>query len=301
MDKCSTVFNYFTQCIRRCFSSMSYKEIETINEITLISGQPLLVQLNGCRQYAGYDGLTADPGCACVITQKDISIIYEAITNSSEYAYSRFINEGFITLPFGHRVGITGNCVVRDDKIININHINALSFRLAHSCSNNANLIIDDIIKGQDVLNTLIISPPGCGKTTLIRGLAELISGSLYGVVRKCAIVDERYELASCHNGIASLNVGNSSLIISGCKKSVAIPLVVRSMSPDIIFTDEVSGLDDFEAIKYAKASGCKIIASVHGSDEKNNELSSQNFASVFDRIVILNLTSGPGTIAKVL
>ena len=300
MDKETNVFRYFPDCVKKCFYSLSLSEQDNINEITLINGQALLIQINGGRFYLGPYGITTKLNDAYIVNSKDIKYVLGAVTNSSEYAYSRFINDGFLTLPFGHRVGLTGNCVVKNNEITNVNYINALSFRLAHSCLNNANLVIDDVYNKGNVLNTLIISPPGCGKTTLVRGLAELIS-SYCGCIKKCAVVDERFELASCHDGVASLRVGESSFVISGCKKSIAIPLVVRSMSPDVIFTDEVSGADDINAIRYANASGCKIIASVHGVDQTNNEISNCDFIDFFQRFIILDLSSGPGTIAKVI
>lgn len=301
MDKGKAILSYFPQKIRQYFAFISDKDWLSINEIVFINGQAILLQKNGKRTYISSDSYTTDIKTAYKACSDDIGKIYELITKSSVYAYNRFITQGFITLDFGHRVGIVGECVMDDKRIISTKNINALSFRIAHETSSNIDLIYSDIYN-KSIFNTIIISPPSCGKTTLLRAIAKRLScRQSDGFIPKCAIVDERYELSACIDGISSMNTGTSSVIISGCPKNIAIPMLVRSMSPDVIFTDELATEDDIYAIKYASASGCKIIASVHGFDENNNELKYFNIDGLFHNKIILSNKNGPGTIEKIV
>ncbi len=301
MDKGKAVLYYFPKNIKEYFAFIPDTDWCGINEICFIRGQPVLIQKNGRRIYIGNKTYTTDINNAIIILDDDINRIYELITKSSIYAYNRFINQGFITINGGHRVGIIGECVIDNGKIISTKNINALSFRIAHEISSNVSLILNDIYDGY-VFNTLIVSPPGCGKTTLLRSIVRSLGNiQANGFIPKCALIDERYELAACINGTASMDVGTSTLIISGCPKGIAIPMLVRSMAPDVIFTDELASKDDVSAIKYAKASGCRIIASVHGFDENNNELCCYNTKGIFDNIIVLSNKNGPGTIEKVI
>ena len=148
----------------------------------------------------------------------------------------------------------------------------------------------------------IIAAYAGCGKTTFLRGLAnELSSGRNKGNILKCAVIDERFEIAACESGISAMNVGMVTTVISGCPKNIAIPMTVRSMTPDVIFTDELASEKDVIAVKYARASGCRVIATTHGINETCNELSFFNIQKLFDKIIILSSRNGPGTVERIL
>ncbi len=301
MDKGKAVLSYFPKNIREYFSFISDKEWSFINEIVFIIGQAVIVQKNGIRTYITHNSYTTDIGKAYKASADDIAKIYELITKSSAYAYKRFINQGFLTLDYGHRVGLIGECIVDNGMVVGIKNINTLSFRLAHEVNCNINLIFNDIYN-KEISDTIIISPPACGKTTLLRAIIKrLATKQADGFIPKCAVVDERYELTACLNGVPTLNTGNSIVVISACPKDIAIPMLVRSMAPDVIFTDELASAEDISAIKYAKASGCKIIASVHGTDENNNELKFYDTKGLFQNSIILSGRNGAGTIEKII
>ena len=293
---------HFPEIIKKCFSVLSENESDKINEINITVGQPITIRINGKNLFIGKNGLTLAVNECYAVKKERLNAVFDSITNSSHYAYSRFINDGFLTIDNGHRVGVIGDCIVENDKVVNVCNINSLSIRIARNIDAGINLIFDDICFKGTINNTIIISPPGCGKTTFLRNLAKRLSEEYTkkSIIR-CSIIDERYEIAACKNGESMLDIGLSSSVISGCKKSIAIPMVVRSMTPDVIITDELATYDDTVAIKYAGASGCKVIATTHGYDEKNNELAHFDLKNIFDTIVVLSSRNGPGTIEKVI
>lgn len=277
-------------------------EWKNLNEISIINGQALSVVVSGKRMFAGANGIISNFTDAYLINKEDITSIFELITKSSAYAFSRFITDGFLTLDGGHRVGIAGNYIYSNNMISNITSVNSFTFRISHDIRPDTGIVFEEICPYGYPNNTIIISPPGCGKTTFLRGLAaELSSGRNKGNVLKCSIIDERFEIAACETGVSAINVGVVTTVISGCPKCIAIPMTVRSMAPDVILTDELASEQDVTAIKYAKASGCKVIASTHGIDEVCNELSFFNIQKLFDKIIILSSRNGPGTVERIL
>ena len=302
LDKSKEILKYIPASFRNAFNSLSEYSLKNLNEVCFISGQAVTVKICAKRSYLSPAGVTYNSQNALHTSKNDIKIIYEQITESSVYAYNRFLNEGFLTLRGGHRVGIGGSYINVDGKISGISYINSLCFRIAHNNKYNYNLVFDEIYNGKRVYNTLIISPPGCGKTTLLRNIVSYLSSSPKGSnIIKCSLIDERDEIAACYEGEATMNIGSVTSVISGCSKNIAIPLAVRSMSPDIIAVDELSSKKDIEAIKYAQSSGCNVIATTHGLDEKNNKLTHYNSMDIFDKIIILSEKNGPGTIEKVV
>lgn len=232
------------------------------------------------------------------VSSEEIISILQLICENSIYSYQKQISSGFITLQGGHRVGIVGSCVVENNKIININYINSFNFRIARQvigCSNNILKHILDI-ENNNVFNTLIISPPGFGKTTLVRDIARQVSSGIReynfdGIT--LGIVDERSEIASLYKGVPQNDVGIRTDVIENISKSIGIKILVRSMSPKVIIADEIGSLDDIDAINYALCSGCKGIFTAHGSSLndicKNPVLKNLIDAHVFERLIFLD------------
>lgn len=299
LDKSKEVKKYIPSNIRDALERLSENAWINLNEINFILGQAITLKIGNKRTYLGANGLVIDCKNAITTSKNDISRIFELITQSSAYSYNRFINDGFLTLRGGHRVGIVGDCICADSKITNVSSVNSFCFRIAHDFYNTANIIFDEIHNNNRINNCIIISPPGCGKTTLLRNIAFMLSNN--NKIIKCTIIDERYEIAACYEGEAMLNVGHVTNVISGCQKSIAIPLVVRSMSPDVILVDELASQSDINSIKYALASGCSVIATTHGTNEFNNEISFFEKDKIFDKLIILSSRNGPGTIEKIV
>ena len=215
-----------------------------------------------------------------IITKEEIMYIVERICNNSIYAYKNQICEGFITCFGGHRVGIVGSMVVENNRIINIKYISCLNFRIAREVKNCSEKIIDEIldIVNNSIFNTIIVAPPGKGKTTILRDLIRKISN---GIEEKnftgltCGIVDERGEIAAMYQGIPQNDIGIRTDVIENVSKEKGIEILIRSMAPQVIACDEIGTKEDVDAIERAMVSGVKGIFTMHGrtmEDVKSNE-----------------------------
>jgi len=224
-----------------------------------------------------------------VTAKEEIGRIFESICSNSVYAFAEEISNGFITIFGGHRVGIAGKPLYKDGKIYSIKDISGLNFRIAREIKGVADNIIPKIKLNNEFVNTLIISPPGLGKTTLLRDLVRQISDMGYNV----SLIDERSEIAGCFLGVPQNDIGVRTDVMDLAKKSDGIKLMVRSMKPDFIATDEIGTDDDAEAIEYALNSGVKILATAHGDKiedlYKSKKMKELLQFDVFKKIVLLS------------
>ena len=231
--------------------------LENTEEIRLRANQPVeLITEQGGRLLKE----------AC--TPEELLNIMKNCTNHSIYAHAEEIRNGYLTIAGGHRVGFTGRVLHKNGEITTIDHFNSLNIRIARQIRGAAKEVLPYLLENGRALSTLLISPPQVGKTTLLRDVARQLSdgyGELPGF--KVGVVDERGELAGCVNGVMQLDVGMRSDVLDGCPKAKGMILLIRSMSPQIIITDEIGGEDDFIAITNAAASGVRVIATAHGSD----------------------------------
>ncbi|MBQ7848096.1 MAG: Flp pilus assembly complex ATPase component TadA [Clostridia bacterium] len=192
-----------------------------------------------------------------------LSALAEALSGHSLYARSEETGQGFVTLRGGHRMGLCGRVLRRKSGTV-LSDTGSLCLRIAAEWPGCADVLMSRLQHCTHAASVLIIGAPGSGKTTLLRDTArQLASG--HGA-RQIAVVDERGELAACVNGIPQLNIGASADVLEGLPKTEAIPWLLRSMSPDVILTDELSGAEDAAAIMDAQACGAAVCATVHGS-----------------------------------
>lgn len=256
-------------------SNLLYKAInqnekmkEQIQEIRIRVGRPIILKLHNLDILIEY-----------IVNQTEILQILEKICDNSIYAYKNQICNGYITIKGGHRIGITGSAVVENEKIINIKYITSLNFRIARQVLNCSNKIIGQVIdeKNQDIYNTLIVSPPGRGKTTILRDLIRKLSNGIDEINfkgRTCGVVDERGEIAAMYKGVPQNDIGIRTDIIENISKAKGIKILIRTMAPEIIACDEIGSKEDVEAIQEAITSGVKGIFTMHGrtlEDVKSN------------------------------
>lgn len=252
------------------------KEYPGANEITLRNGKKVIVKVGNSYNAIDY-----------IATNEELQNIFQKMCEMSVYAYIDEIQNGFVTLKGGNRVGICGRAVIKDGKLYNIKDISSLNIRIAREyigCSDKLDF---------NIRNLLIISPPGCGKTTLLRDLCRRL-----GKNNKISVIDERGEIAGMSSG-TTFNMGEMTDIMSLCDKKTGIELMLRSMSPDYIVTDEIAD-KDCESIKKALTYGVFIIATAHGNDiEKSTERLGID-KDLFDNIVLLSNHGSIGRIEKI-
>lgn len=243
---------------RACLLRIS---LDRLCEVRLRAGMPMaLVCLDGICYVTKNGSITKDYQDGVMVTSGDIKRGMELITRSSVYAFSEDIKNGFITLPKGHRVGISGDAVISGGEISHMKYVQSLNYRYAREVIGSADKAMDRIIDGTRIKNTLIVSPPMCGKTTMLRDIARNLS--LLG--KKVSIVDERGEIAALSCGVPSFSLGANCDVLAGVNKAEGMLLMLRAMSPDVIITDEIGGKEDFDAIAEIKKRGVAIITSLH-------------------------------------
>ena len=199
------------------------------------------------------------------MTPEDLREMLNYISDYSLYAYSEEVKEGYLTIEGGHRIGMAGQVVKKDGKVTGLSHITFLNVRIAHEKRGCADDILPHIRRSDGIYNTLMLSPPGIGKTTFLRDLIRQLSAGDAGAPgMKVGVVDERSEIAACHLGIPQNDLGPRTDVLDGCKKTEGIRMLLRSMSPQILAVDELGGKEDFAAVKQALCCGCRVLGTVH-------------------------------------
>ena len=241
---------------------------ENLQEIRVRVGRPILLKARETEAIVQY-----------LVTQQEILQTLEKLCDNSIYAYKNQISQGFITVRGGHRIGIAGTAVVENEEVQNLKYITSLNFRIAREVLNCSNRILKEIIdvKNNDIYNTLIVSPPGKGKTTILRDTIRRLSNGIEEWNfrgKTCGVVDERGEIAAIYRGIPQNDIGIRTDVIENISKSKGMKMLIRSMAPEIIACDEIGSKEDVQAIKEAISSGVKGIFTLHGKnleDVKNN------------------------------
>ncbi|MDD6811251.1 MAG: stage III sporulation protein AA [Lachnospiraceae bacterium] len=244
------------------------EKADRLQEIRLRIHQPVTVLLENEEWFLAEEGtLTRDIKHAVFSTERELEALFAHICQYSVYAFADEIRQGFITIQGGHRIGLSGQVILENQKEIrNIKYIRYLNIRIAHEVKGVSDKILPFLYSEGDVLNTLLISPPGCGKTTMLRDLVRNFSkGNPYGAGKNVGVVDERSEIAGSFLGIPQNDIGIRTDIMDACPKQEGMMMLIRSMAPDILAVDELGNSGDIEAMHQVIRCGCKMLATIHG------------------------------------
>ncbi len=284
--------------------------LNQVTEVRLRAELPLLLVLSNTDVMLNLSGQAIDTFSeAYVCSRDDLAKTLQLISKNSLYAFEQELKTGFLTINGGHRVGLAGQAIVENGKIKTLKNINSMNIRIAREVKGCADQIIPYIITGgRHVLNTLLISPPRCGKTTILRDIIRHISGgSLCGKFSgvQVGVVDERSEIAACQNGIPTVDLGCRVDVLDGCPKADGLLMLIRSMAPQVVVTDELGREEDAWAVREAVNAGVSVIASVHGGDAEEvlhrpfiGELIRYKY---FDRYIVLSNEPEVGTVEEII
>ena len=203
---------------------------------------------------------------SAAFTAEEAARLLERLCMHSVYAHTEELKNGFVTLPGGARVGVCGRPAVDNGSIIGLTEAYCFNFRIARQVVGCAEGVMRFLLNCGEPVSALIVSPPGGGKTTLLRDIARCLSEGISAPPVKVAIADERGELAGCIDGVPSFDIGRRTDVMENAPKAQSIGLLIRSMSPRVIITDELGGRDDAEAVAEACRCGAAVIASAHAS-----------------------------------
>ncbi len=226
-----------------------------LEEINIRINRPIILRLSDVN---GRKELLIE----CNVNEEFLKETLGYISNFSMYAYEEEVREGFLTIKGGHRIGISGKTVMNNGEVKTIKNITSLNIRIARQVKGCADEVMNVIMRPV-FENTLIISPPCMGKTTLLREMVRVLSDEYK---YKLGLVDERGEIAACHMGVPQNDIGIRCDVMDGCSKDVGLVMLIRSMSPDIIAVDELGGSKDVEAIRHAGSYGGRVICTIHGN-----------------------------------
>ena len=249
-------------------------EMLAAEEIRLRAGSGLSV-LSGGRE------IKVDSG---KIGSGELADIVCAASGSSIHTVAANIREGFVTAPGGHRIGICGTAAVKNGEIYGINNYSSLTVRIAKEIKTAAEGLENLIHKDGNVDSLLILSPPGGGKTTLLRDLVRRLSDD----GTRVALADERGEIAAVKGGVPTMDVGGCTDIMDMAPRAEAAMFLLRAMNPQVIAMDEISSPREADAVRAVAGCGAAVLATAHGTVETLGRYRGLLEDGIFDSVAVI-------------
>ncbi|MBR3641723.1 MAG: stage III sporulation protein AA, partial [Oscillibacter sp.] len=243
--------------LRRAALELGETERARAEEFRLRAGKCMSVLVGGEERSLGM-----------IVTPEELETLCDAAADFSRYACMDSLRQGYLPVRGGFRLGVCGSAVMKDGVVSNLTRISSAALRISCERKGIAREIAPRLFRGGGFCSTLILSPPGGGKTTLLRDLVRLLStGGDTFPAQRVALIDERSEVAVMTGGQAQMDVGAHTDVLDGCQKALAIPMLLRAMNPQIIAVDEITLRRDIEAVLLASGCGVRILATIHAAD----------------------------------
>ncbi|WP_333649049.1 stage III sporulation protein AA [Lacrimispora sp.] len=306
MEKKDELIKIFSRNIREILNQVTV-DFDEVQEIRLRVAAPLLMIYRNEEFYMTPKGtLSREVKDAYTVSKNELKEMMEYMSSYSLYAFEEEMKQGFLTLQGGHRIGIAGKTILDESGIKTMKYISFINVRLSHQVKGCATSVLPYLYEnGNEVCHTLIISPPRCGKTTLLRDMIRQVSnGTEEHMGQTVGVVDERSEIGACYQGIPQNELGIRTDILDCCPKAKGMMMLIRTMSPRVIAVDEIGSREDLEAMEYVMNCGCKLIATVHGSSiddlKQKPVLRKLVEERIFERYIILNNLGKIGNIDEI-
>lgn len=245
---------------QRGLRRLSEEQMALCEEIRLRAGRQMTVLLP--------EGEMAPDADSPVVTHQDLERLCDMLTAYSRYASAEAMGRGYLQTKGGFRVGLCGTAVLREGSVANLRDISSASLRIGREVKGVAGPILNELMPDGTLPGTLLLSGPGGGKTTLLRDMIRCLSDGQEGrTPLRVALADERGEIAAMYQGLPQLDVGAHTDVLDGCPKAMAIPMLLRSMNPQVLAVDEITETEDIRAIVSAANCGVTMLATIHAAD----------------------------------
>lgn len=282
MERYKLACQVLPMALRKVALGLEERDMVEAEELRLRVGQPMTVLLP-----------KGEVSLFRTVEQMDLENLCNQATEFSRYGAVETLRQGYVSVEGGFRIGFCGTAVVTKGSVSNLKDFSSAVIRIAREKQGVASSICPQVIDNGKMVSTLIVSPPGGGKTTLLREMVRQFSNGCIGCEpQRITLVDERGEVAACHYGVPQLEVGTHTDVLDGCPKDVGMMMGLRTMNPEILAVDEITKPSDLQAMVQAAHCGVSLLATIHGAtvgELQEKPLYRQVLDSgVFSRVVVI-------------